>query len=190
MAEKSDRTRPPKSRDVKTSARANTSHSKGKHPGGRPTDYRASYADQAYNYTLLGATDKLLAEFFDVSEQTINTWKQKHPKFLESIKRGKGIADATVAASLFHRANGYSHKAVKFFSHEGIISQQEYVEHYPPDTTAAIFFLKNRRPDLWRDKQSHEHSGVDGKPIQVEEMTAEDCINLAKERGLTPQQRQ
>ncbi|WP_300485812.1 hypothetical protein [Methylobacter sp.] len=48
-----------------------------KHPGGRPTAYKPEYAEQAYNYSLLGATDKQLAEFFRVSVRTINAWKKK-----------------------------------------------------------------------------------------------------------------
>jgi len=188
----SGRTRhPKKTRDVKTSnasakeSRADrTNKTKATNLGGRPSAYRAAFADQAYKFTLLGATDKLLGEFFEVSEQTINTWKQKHPKFLESIKRGKAVADATVAASLYHRANGYSHKAVKIMQHEGASYEHEYTEHYPPDTTAAIFFLKNRRPDLWRDRQQLEHTGRDGGTIKVEAMNAAELRVLAGERGL------
>jgi hypothetical protein len=179
--------RQPGTRDVKQAASAGKLHApnrKPKHAGGRPSDYRAEYAEMAYKFTLLGATDKLLGEFFDVSEQTINSWKQKHPKFLESIKRGKGMADATVAASLFHRANGYSHKAVKIFSSDGATFEHEYIEHYPPDTTAAIFFLKNRRPDLWRDRQQLEHTGKDGGPIEVEKLSAADLRTMAEKRGL------
>ena len=70
-------------------------------PIGRPTEYKPEYDEQAYNYCLLGATDKQLATFFDVSEQTINAWKHKHPSFLESLRRGKEIADARVAQALF-----------------------------------------------------------------------------------------
>ena len=54
---------------------------------GRPSRYLTAYAQLAYNYCLLGATDKEMAEFFGVSEQTLNTWKQRHPEFLESLKR-------------------------------------------------------------------------------------------------------
>jgi hypothetical protein len=71
------------------------------------------------------------------------------------------MADAEVAEKLFKRATGYSHDAVKIFNDQGAPLQVPYTEHYPPDTTACIFWLKNRRPDLWRDKveQQLEHSG-------------------------------
>lgn len=116
--------------------------------------------------TLLGATDKELAQAAGVSEVTINAWKREHPDFLKSLKDGKAVADANVAKSLYRRALGYAHPAVKILAvargnNQGSdVEQVPYVERYPPDTVAAMFWLKNRRPDLWRDKQDVEHSGT------------------------------
>ncbi len=118
--------------------------------GHRPSSYRAEFARIAFAHTLIGATDKDLATAFGVSEQTINTWKQKYPPFLESLKRGKATADAKVAECLFKRATGYDHKAVKIFCQDGETFEHEFTEHYPPDTTAQIFWLKNRQPHLFR----------------------------------------
>ena len=136
---------------------------------GRPTLYRAEYADQARKLCRLGATDKELADFFAVDEATINRWKSAHPHFCESLKAGKQIADAEVADKLFQRATGYEHKAVKIVADAktGAEHQVEYVERYPPDTTAGIFWLKNRRPDLWRDRIDNTHSGPNGGAIPV-----------------------
>ena len=121
---------------------------------GRKSEYRIEYADQALKLCLLGAIDKELAEFFSVSVQTLNKWKKDYPEFLESLKKGKNIADANVASRLYNRAIGYSCKATKFATSEGkITDSKEYIEHYPPDTTAAIFWLKNRQPEKWRDKK-------------------------------------
>lgn len=129
--------------------------------GGRPTSYDDSYADLAYKFCLLGATDAKLAEFFGVQESTINNWKQKHPEFMESIKRGKTQADAEVASSLYHRALGYSHPETKIATADGMITDtKEFTKHYAPDPTAAIFWLKNRQPEMWREKNQTEHSGV------------------------------
>lgn len=124
---------------------------KGKHPGGRPSAYKPEFAQIAYRHCLLGATDKDLAAAFGVSESTLNLWKLNQPKFSESLKKGKADADATIAESLFHRAKGYSHKAVKIMQHEGVAFDHEYTEHYPPDTAACIFWLKNRRPEQFRN---------------------------------------
>lgn len=115
---------------------------------------------------MLGATDKEIGDFFGVTEQTINNWKADFPNFFESIKAGKIKADALVAHKLYHRAIGYKHDAVKILTvprggNTGSdVVHEPYVEHYPPDPTSAIFWLKNRRPDLWRDKQDIEHSGA------------------------------
>jgi hypothetical protein len=119
---------------------------------GRPSKYKAEYAEQAYKFCLLGATDARLGEFFSVDEATINRWKEAHPEFCESIKRGKEIADAEIAHSLFQRAKGYSHEAVKIFNNQGEIIVEPYTEHYPPDTGAAMAWLKNRQSSLWRDR--------------------------------------
>jgi DNA-binding XRE family transcriptional regulator len=127
---------------------------------GRPTKYKEEYATQAYKLCLLGSTDAELADFFEVSEQTINSWKQEFPEFLESIKKGKEVADATVAEKLYHRATGYEHPEVITASFQGQITDRVTVtKHYAPDPTAAIFWLKNRQPKKWRDKQELEHSG-------------------------------
>lgn len=125
----------------------------------RPSKYRAEFAEQAAKLCRLGATDADMAEFFGVSESTINNWKNDHAEFLEALKSGKVEADATVADRLYQRAIGFQHEDVKVFLHEGEPVIVPLVKHYAPDTTAAIFWLKNRRPDLWRDKQDIEHLG-------------------------------
>lgn len=121
-------------------------------PVGRPTDFKDEFCDQAEKICKLGATDKELADFFEVTETTINNWKLKHPKFFESIKSGKQLADANVAASLYHRAVGYSHPEIDLKMYEGSIIQTEVIKQYPPDPTSMIFWLKNRQPNKWRDK--------------------------------------
>lgn len=124
---------------------------------GRPTKYKAEYASQAYKICLLGATDKTLADFFEVDEATINRWKDAHPEFCESIKNGKMPADANVALSLYKRACGYSHPEDKIFNDNGSPMVVPTIKHYPPDTAAAFIWLKNRAG--WRDKQDIEHGG-------------------------------
>lgn len=127
---------------------------------GVKSTYKPEYAEQARKLCLLGATDKELADFFERTESTINNWKKAHPDFLDSIKRGREIADGDVAVSLYKRAMGYSHSAVKIFNDQGAPLEVEYTEHYPPDTAACIFWLKNRQRGRWRDKQEVEQSGA------------------------------
>lgn len=126
---------------------------------GRPTDYRPEYDVQAEKLCKLGATDKEMADFFDVSESTLNLWKIKHVNFSESIRNGKLLADLSVTESLYKKATGYEQDAVKIFQFQGDPVVVPYTEKYQPDTTAMIFWLKNRQPGKWRDKQDVEHSG-------------------------------
>jgi hypothetical protein len=118
---------------------------------GRPSSFKPEFVEQARKLCKLGATDRELADFFGVAESTINNWKVEHPDFLESLKRGKDEADGRVEQSLYRRALGYSHDAVHVSNWQGEVTLTPIVEHYPPDTTACIFWLKNRKPAEWRD---------------------------------------
>lgn len=124
---------------------------------GRPTSYKEEYNVQAKKLCLLGATDESLANFFEVSESTINKWKDDYPEFSESLKEGKLVADANVANALYNRAIGYNCKETKVFNDSGVILTHDMEKHYPPDTAAAFIWLKNR--STWKDKQEVEHSG-------------------------------
>ena len=134
---------------------------------GRPSKYKSEYAEQAKKLCMLGMTDKEMASFFEVSEQTLNTWKQVHPEFLESLKGGKDLIDAQVAAKLFHRAIGYEHPEDDIRAVNGVIVITPMVKHYPPDTTAAIFWLKNRQPQRWRDKPEDAGENENAQPVPV-----------------------
>ncbi len=140
---------------------------------GRPSSYSEEYKDQAYKLCLLGATDLDLANFFEVAESTINLWKKEHIEFSESIKTAKQMADATVADRLFKRATGYEHDDVDIKQYQGEIIKTPITKHYPPDTTAAIFWLKNRQKDKWRDQSqvdSNVNLGVDVSAEQAEQL--------------------
>lgn len=123
---------------------------------GRPTLFKPEYAEQAEKLCKLGATDGELADFFGVAESTINLWKLEHPKFSESIKSGKVKADSDVVESLYKRAMGYEHPEVHVSNYQGEVTLTPLTKRYPPDPTAAIFWLKNRRPEQWRDKTERE----------------------------------
>lgn len=132
---------------------------------GRPTKYKEEYNELAFKYCLLGATDKQLAQFFEVNEDSIHEWKKRHPKFSESLKRGKEEADSKVAQSLYRRALGYEHKEDQIFQYQGKPVVVPTIKHYPPDTTAAIFWLKNRQKEHWRDKTESEVTIKENRPL-------------------------
>lgn len=133
----------------------------------RPTDYRQEYAEQARKLCLLGFTDKQLAAFFGVNESTINRWKDKYPEFCKSIKSGKVVADAQVAESLFKRATGIEVTEVEVRDDGKKKVKRITKRPIPPDTTAQIFWLKNRQPELWRDKPTVENSAQEAVPVQI-----------------------
>lgn len=130
-----------------------------KNKGGRPSSFERRFIEDARKLAKLGANDREVAEFFGVSEATLHRWKHTIPEFCDSLKVGKGPADERVEQSLFRRATGYKHDAIKIMQHNGVPVIVPFVEHVAPDTVACIFWLKNRRPDLWRDKIEHQHSG-------------------------------
>lgn len=140
-------------------------------PAGRPTEYRKAHCEKGRKLAYLGATDKEVADFFEVDVATIYRWKNSHPEFCEALKVGKEEADNRVVRSLYHRAVGYEQDTVKIFMPAGADEPvyAPFTEHIQPDTTAAIFWLKNRRPQEWRDRQQHEITGEDGGAIKIEQ---------------------
>ena len=98
----------------------------------------------------LGATDNDVAEALGVHTATLYRWRNEHPTFRESLKVGKDAPDDRVEMALYRKAVGYTHEAVKIFQFQGQELIVPYTEVVQPDTTAAIFWLKNRRPEQWR----------------------------------------
>jgi hypothetical protein len=139
---------------------------KKKHAGGRPTDYQKDHTCIAVEFMAeMGLTDKQMAARLKMSESAFNVWKAEHKEFMESLTRGKAKADERVEKSLYKNAVGYVYKAQKPLvvsdgNGEGShIEIAEYRERVAPNVSAQIFWLKNRKPKVWRDKQEVEHSG-------------------------------
>lgn len=119
-----------------------------------------------------GLTDEQIAEAIGISRSTLAEWKKNHPDISDTLKKGKEIVDRKIENALFERALGGIHKVKKtfkvkrtYYDNQGRKCEKEelqegYDEVYiPGDTTAQIFWLKNRKPDTWREKQSVEVSG-------------------------------
>ncbi len=135
---------------------------------GRAVEYREEFADQAMKLCRLGATYEDLADFFGVTGTTLHRWQRAHPEFRDSVKKGKIIADDEAANRLYTRACGFSRKADKIIIHKGITQRVEYMKYYPPDTRACIFWLTNRRPDLWSNKVDISRNTPEGDANSTE----------------------
>lgn len=154
-------------------------------PAGQPTKYRPEMAAQAYKLSLLGHTDEQLAKFFEVAVATIYNWKNEYPEFLESIKNGKEVADAEIVMTLRKRAMGYEVTEEKTEESEHGLKKTVAGKHIPPDTTAMIFWLKNRQPKQWRDKQEVDHSSSDGSMSpSTKELSDEELEEKLKSYGI------
>ena len=138
-----------------------------KHPGGAPSKYGDLNLRQLEKLAATGMTDNEMADFFEISEATLNNYKKQHPEFLESLKRGKAIADERVERSLFERATGYTHPEEAIFNNRGKIIRVKTTKHYPPDATSIIFWLKNRRPHTWRDRHEVKANLLGLRPLML-----------------------
>ena len=127
---------------------------------GRPSKYVDINLEQVEKFCKLGATDAELADFLGVTETTINNWKLEHDDFFESVTRGKRYSDEEVVASLYAKALGgiKELRKDKLNKDGDVVTLTEEVL-VVADTKACEFWLKNRRPDEWREKREIDHSG-------------------------------
>lgn len=110
-----------------------------------------------------GLTDEQLATNIGITAKTLYDWKKKYSNICEVLKRGKDVVDRQVENALLKRALGYEYtettrEAVKDPDTGDVEMRvtKEVTKQVVPDTTAQIFWLKNRKPDKWRDKPAYE----------------------------------
>lgn len=100
-----------------------------------------------------GLTDEQIAGNIGINTSTLYDWKNKFPKISEALKSGKEVVDIQVENALLKRALGYEFQETRVEkSDKDGTKIIQTLKHIPADTTAQIFWLKNRRPDKWRDK--------------------------------------
>lgn len=139
--------------------------------GGRPSLYRSNYAKMAKMLCARGATDKELAEAFDVSTNTILYWQTAHPEFGDAIRSGKcEVFDPLVERALAQRALGYAVDVEEVKVVQGQLVRVTVRKHFPPETAACVFWLKNRMGDKWKDSHTHEHIGVPLDQLTADEL--------------------
>ncbi|MBO0459538.1 helix-turn-helix domain-containing protein [Enterococcus hulanensis] len=114
-----------------------------------------------------GLSDEQVAANMGISRSTLNAWKKKFPDISDTLKKGKDVADREVENALFKRAVGYEFTEVteELMDSGELRVTKKVKKQVAPDTGAAAFWLKNRKPEVWRDKQEVEHTGKDGEPM-------------------------
>lgn len=102
-----------------------------------------------------GLTDKDISQNIGISESTLNAWKKQFPEFSESLKKNKEVADRQVENALHKSAVGYYYEEDVVTNQGDVVTVKKYSK---PNVTAGIFWIKNRMPDKWRDKQEIEQT--------------------------------
>lgn len=102
-----------------------------------------------------GLTDEQIAENVGINPATLYVWKKKYTEISETLKRGKEVVDRQVENALLKRALGYTYEEITY---EGGVETKRVVKEVVPDTTAQIFWLKNRKREAWADRQNIELS--------------------------------
>jgi len=135
---------------------------------GRPTLHRPEYNEQAHDHCLLGATNAELAALFEVSPRTIDSWIASIPEFGKAVRDGRAVADGRVARSLYERAVGFRLTVERTVLHRGEERKLTNTVQYPPDTQACIFWLRNRRRDVWGNQRPVNDSAEPGYDMVAE----------------------
>ena len=107
-----------------------------------------------------GATDEALAKAMGISTATLYVWKSRFPDISEAIKKGKEVVDCEVENSLLRRALGYTYTEVRREESADGVKTTTTTKHVAPDVAAQIFWLKNRRPDKWREHPDGDNSNA------------------------------
>ena len=150
--------------------------------------YNPAFAKAAGVLCARGATNSDLADAFDVTTMTIHNWMATYPAFDEAVRKGKAeVFDPKVERALAERALGYSVDTEEIrVLKDGEIIRVPVRKHYPPETLACIFWLKNRKPEQWRDVQNHQHEGK----LELESLTKDQLLEQirkdATELGIFP----
>ena len=138
-----------------------------------------------------GLSDEEIAARCELSLEVFQRWKKKYSKFCDAIEIGRQEADFSVVEALYKKATGYSVKTnkthkLKFIDYDPATGKKvkEYESlaigvdesYVPPDLKAEIFWLKNRQPCRWKEKEGREVEGEDGE-VGIVEIPSADTID-------------
>jgi hypothetical protein len=151
--------------------------------GGRPSSYQPQYSAMIYECGLAGMTDVRISRFFNVSQATLYAWFKRHPELKRSLENGRERATMQVAHAMFKRAVGCSVPDTWVGVVKGEIRTKQLVRHFPPDVSAAKFWLATKAADMgWVEKMATEVTGPGGSPL------APSVIVISREEVAAPAQ--
>lgn len=138
-----------------------------------------------------GLTDEMICKNLGISVASFHNYKNEHVEFLEALKNGKEVIDVMVENALLKSALGYTYnevtyEAIKIGDGDVEIPGEKIktvIKEVAPNTTALIFWLKNRKQKEWRDKQDIEHSGGTTNTVNLSGLSVEELRSLAKSRS-------
>lgn len=159
-----------------------------KNKGGRKSKYQTHVEPKLFEvecWARDGLIDEQIAKNLGVAYSTFRTYVNKFPALSAALKKGKEVIDYEVENALLKRALGYNYKEVtqeRVFNEElgmfDLTTTKVVKKEVVPDTTAQIFWLKNRKPNDWRDKQDIQHSGGMDINNPLKELTTEELKKL------------
>ncbi|HIB1896858.1 TPA: helix-turn-helix domain-containing protein [Enterococcus faecalis] len=125
-----------------------------------------------------GLIDKQIAQNIGVAYSTFREWVKKFPALSASLKRGKEVVDRQVENALFKSAIGYEYTEItKELTEAGMEVTKKVTKQVAPNPTSAIFWLKNRKPEEWRDRRETEVSGslnISDAAVEIEQFFEDD----------------
>lgn len=145
--------------------------------------FRPEYLKHVERWGKEGLTTREIATNLGVTEQTFYNWLSSFPDLVIAHRLGKEASDERVTRSLYHRAIGYTFDSEKVFQFQGSEVRVPVVEHVPPDTNAAVFWLKNRRPKEWRERVEQDVTHTLHLSDSVQALVS----NLREQRDVTPE---
>lgn len=117
---------------------------------GQPTKYKPEFIPIVVNLAQRGYTDAEIAETLNVTDRTLRMWKVAHEEFAAALKRSKEVHDEMIEATLIMKANGYERQVQKATASGKVVTVTEY---FPPSDRAIQFWLRNRKPELYREQR-------------------------------------
>ena len=131
-----------------------------------------------------GLTDEQIAKNMGISRSTLAEWKKKYSDISDTLKKGKDVVDIEVENALLKKALGYSYKETtkelsvdKETGKSKLVVTKEVTKHIAPDTAAGIFWLKNRRPDEWRDRVQEDNNAALNKLDDILKEVKDDALH-------------